>query len=888
MQFTFLMLISVTCLYSADTPQSYSGFKQLHTDHFTLIYEPQDQLYAYELSTYADETLKEVAHLVGHTPREKIPVILTSRPPFANGYFSPLPSKIVLFLTSPHQRFLGSRSPSWLKSVFTHELTHYVHLTHPTGLASILSPLFGKELLSLNSGLMPLWWIEGLSTYSESHLAEGGRGFSQLFSLPYTSLVAHNEMWKLSQGMYHSAYPPSSRAYQTGFLMIDYLINTYGESAFQQINKRFTWWPFFGLSPHTKKVVGLSSNEVFHQALRSLTLQHPPESIDKKSFSPLTIGNYYLPYPTQQGLIGIASTLDRGNHALKYDDSGAYPITKSLFSLGELNGTPSYDGKSLYFTHMWNDYAHPSSFDSVLVGYSDLYRYDIQTQSYTSLTSQKRLYHPSISRDNEHLVAIEHNDGAYRLVEVSQKTGAIHTIYAPKNAMVYEPNFSSDGLSIVVIEEQEGNSTLTIIPSLGEWYHLWDPTEVELHSPRFIDNNRILFSADFDGPLALYIADLTTKVVYKVFSDDQGVAGGVIHNDELIYSTYAPGGWTLYETPLTSLSYTNIDISPPSYKEAYLSFSSEIEESNYIDWPRFNFWLPVYEGEDLLSTIGATTFLSSLLGRHSLLISGGYNFTKNTLTTDVQYINSYGPFTTRFTIQADAYHQSFTLQSHAFAWVDSQPTYTQSISIAALIGVFIDQQDVGFGIVARGGYSLFTSYGPKDYFGRSQFGFFIEPKLSLYPDNELLLFYPTFHLNGQLPLGRSHHVVSLETTWDITPLMLSPSYVVEREDLIVELKASYHIPLGVYDIPVVYGGIVGSGLSFSVKKDFSISDNVHSWGEDTIIGVKGEIEYAIGSSLRFRPFVELKYHVASEQVEVKLSLNLDLPITSLAMKSSLR
>lgn len=113
-------------------------WQRIETGHTSIIFEEEDERSAQRIASFADEVFLELASLLEHMPKGKVPVILAGRPAFSNGMFAPFPSSIILYLTSPVDRFLGSRSSSWLRSLYTHELTHYLHLTSPVGPAKYL------------------------------------------------------------------------------------------------------------------------------------------------------------------------------------------------------------------------------------------------------------------------------------------------------------------------------------------------------------------------------------------------------------------------------------------------------------------------------------------------------------------------------------------------------------------------------------------------------------------------------------------------------------------------------------------------------------------------------------------------------------------------------
>ena len=211
------ILLILSCSLSA------ASYQQIETEHTRIIFEEEDVAYAQHVSVFADEVFEELASFLLHTPSVKVPVIITSNTAFANGYYINFPSAVYLYVTSPEDRFLGSRTQDWLKSLFIHELTHYIHLTAPVGPAKFLRFL-GPGVTAMSTVFMPGWWIEGITTYAETAFVEhGGRGDSLKFARIYQASLAQDSLWSLSQGAYNGPFNPSNRIYVTGYLMVDYL-----------------------------------------------------------------------------------------------------------------------------------------------------------------------------------------------------------------------------------------------------------------------------------------------------------------------------------------------------------------------------------------------------------------------------------------------------------------------------------------------------------------------------------------------------------------------------------------------------------------------------------------------------------------------------------------
>ena len=200
------------------TESDYQGYQTIKTNHLEIIFEPAFKDEALQVASFGDEVYETLKEQLEYKGEKKVPVIITGRTAWANGYFSPFPYRITLFVTSDDSLFLGHRSSSWLYSLFTHELTHFFHLSNPVGPASFLTPIFGPGVPNMNTIFMPGWWIEGITTNIETMFASGGRGDNERFKMKIkASLLDDASMWSLSKGAYSSILPPSGRIYLTGF-----------------------------------------------------------------------------------------------------------------------------------------------------------------------------------------------------------------------------------------------------------------------------------------------------------------------------------------------------------------------------------------------------------------------------------------------------------------------------------------------------------------------------------------------------------------------------------------------------------------------------------------------------------------------------------------------
>ncbi len=815
--------------------------EQILNDHFQIIYDKGDYAAALEIASYSEEVLAEISSLLGYYPKERIPVILIGQNALSNGYYSPLPAKIALYINSPADRFLGS-SASWLRTLFTHELTHYIHLTAPVGIGGALKKVFGPGATVINSALMPGYWIEGITTYMER-----ARGDYSHFSLNWRAPLVTNTMWSINQGAYSSSYPPGSRIYATGYLMVNHIISTYGEEAFVEINKRYTSWPLFGLSFTFRQVLGKSAKTLFGEALSE------EDTILYRDYewNPVVtpFGNYNLPYLTERGLLGYGSDLDSGSFIYRLEGEN---ITKeALLPLSSV--AFSGDGELLYFTHYW-----PKGGSS----YRDIYRYNLMSRQLERITLRGRYNHLATNYDGSRLIA---TDRDHTLVEVeSQKVLATDA---------YQPLFSPSGEKIAFVEVSQGLSTIVVLEG-DKRIPLWEPAAAEVFNLRFNGEDELILSLD----LELYSYNLESGVLKLMQEDPVGITGGVVSGDKLYYSTYTGEGFALRVSPLSEGQEA---LSPLPGEIPLLEEIPTVEGSRYLDWPRFNFWLPSLSGE--LSP-GATLLLRSPLEMHTILLSGGYSLKEKFFSAEVLY-------------QLDISVLSLSLNANfgreqALNLLLALPLYKSYSpkglhSISALLGVGgVFESKLG-NAVAQVSYGFATYSAPKDYYGRWKFSlggaFFTFLEFApLEP-----LFFTQVSIGGQIPLGRTHQAIELKLDASISHqkyfgLPLLPDYldIASKEGEVKGLiTLRYRLPLGLFDYPIPYGGLTAMGLTVGAQTALYINNNQFLWEEDVYISVRLDTDIAIGTSV-IHPSFAVATGVRQFRPAFSFSLNLDFLIAN--------
>ena len=598
----------------------FRGYREIRTEHFTIVYEPIETEAATKVAGFAESVYAKLAQFLGSQPAH-ITCVLIGRADFANGYFTPLPPHhMALYIDPPDTPDLGARGTDWLRELFTHELTHYVHLTYERGVFHSLSRVFGPTISAIPGAFVPGWEIEGLAVYAETAFSDGGRGRSPYFELYYRSLVMDHAMFPLSHAGYDSYEPPAGREYIAGYLIINYLMSHFGQRAFREIQHQFVRYPLAGLDPAVQKVTGMSLRQIYEAVLSELSRKY-------RSFRTLPVGTrvspidgeeYYLPQPTARGLYVYRTGPGRLSQILLVDPhSGAILRTVNVQLTDPSAFSSTADGRLLVFSSFGVD-ATVAGGPSVV---SDLYLYNNDTNRIVRLTWNAHLIQPAISPDGRWIVALQHVGLHRSLVKFALRSPAagiqpkLELLYSRANGLIFNPVFSPDGTHIAFTLNVHGAQNivrasladlppraLADMPVSEQQVTNWNNAaalpaggfhEGEEYYPSYVNNHTLLYTADYNGSLELYERDTRSGSVTRVLEDRVGARRGVVTGGGFLYESLTAHGSTLFFQGGQTTEPTAIPDRPRiSIAEADKPIETAASEP-HREFPVPDYWIPL-------------------------------------------------------------------------------------------------------------------------------------------------------------------------------------------------------------------------------------------------------------------------------------------------------
>ena len=889
--YILLLLVPMLPLFAS------SSFQQIKTLHHTIIFEETYEKEAQIVASFADEVFETLTQELSYTPKRRIPVILTGTTSWANGYFSTFPSKVTLFITSDESLFLGARSSSWLYSLFVHELTHYIHLTNRVGPAAFFEPIFGPEVTVMNMPFMPGWWIEGITTYNETHFAPGGRGDNQRFLSILRSAIHDDSMWSLAKGSYSSVLGPSGRIYLTGYLMVEYIIRTYGYDAFNEINRLFTQFPFFGISGAIQKVTTFSAEEIFQKALDEMKLEEPQES---KPLSETLLSSTLL--AKGEHTLWISQyTLDEGLSIYTIDEmDDLHHIAKRIKTPSDAPIAIDESLSTLYFLFQHYDYTDSAVLTNAPIGYKDIWSYNWETQVYNQITENEKFAHIALHPDKKKIVATEIVSDRYRLVEIDLATKEKSIVVDVVDTSLYFPQYSPSGDSIVVVMVKQGASSLILITN-GEVTPLIEFTPFEIRSPRFIDEHHISFTSDLDEPFSLYTIDIDTKGITLNYRAQFGILDTIIGDKKVYYQSYYKGETSIFTADKSSLTSIERVFPQTSPQLPFEIGTQEYQTSPYTDFPRFSLWLPLPYAEGDQSSNkenqilpGVWTFWRSLLQKHTIEGQIGYSIIDQLIRSNITYQYNPGPFT--LTLQGnlndpyfrDDYRKSdIGLTVSLPLWSNQKPQGTSSLSAAFKGSYFYSEIIERLNLATSISHTYRSVSAPLDSFGRfsAQTSYALQDIVTLPIGSHNLFSFA--YIGISIPSLISHHTIKGEIEGAYSHMglfsnILTPSSILPPQYLSVagedgfgkmNLTLSYQIPIVPLDIPLLWGGLQEIDVTIHAMSSFYLDNQGPFWSEEILWGAQGSATYTLGSGITFNPFIA--FEISSKTADYAVRFGID-------------
>ena len=499
----------------------FARYRTFETPHFILTFETGLEVYAGRTATQAETAYALLKRMYGSTPRGKIRIVLVDQGDLFNGAATPTPTnRIVAFAHTPvDDELFYTRDP--VELLQTHELTHIFHLDEARGIWRVLRGVFGRGDLTFPHLFDGDAVIEGLATYYESSLTDGGRVHGSQFPEALRAALLDTDGPHLDEAQFDPGAWPIDRHYVFGSLFIDHLATRYGVTTPPKWMARRAG-SLASIVSHGAGVGDLFGGNSLSQEWRSWIANERDKALqlrDQLRATPPGLAET-TPVCDIAHLTAFPRVSPDGSRvAFLTTDEGRKPLGLYVADLRTCNARRiarvntahalswTRDGRSIVFSQL-------ELVDNARA-LGDLYRIEVDSGAVTRLTRSARLASPDVHPNGRTIVAVQYLRERSRLVTVDVESGGVTALTPFAERTQWGPaRWSPDGERLAAIRFRRQTSLdLVLLSADGsvlrsltddralEGVPEWDP-----NAPAGI--RRLFFTSDPSGIRELYCLEL--------------------------------------------------------------------------------------------------------------------------------------------------------------------------------------------------------------------------------------------------------------------------------------------------------------------------------------------------------------------------------------------
>ena len=593
------------------------------------VYFPQE---LDSIANYTINYLENNIDKIKFNPKDKIrksKVILHNQNSISNAFVTSSPRRTEFYINakpeSPH--FLHNNN--WIDLLSAHEYRHLVQ--REVGFNSFFNKvvfyLFGEGLSSmLTRSSAPNWYWEGDAVNLETRIGNFGRGRIPHFTLTtQTNLLDKNKI-KYDRQALGSLKMKTPNEYETGYLMVKYLKDTFGDSVYNKIIKKahsqsFLPLPFYrSLKKETK---------LNYKDLYTLSTKFLPKKTTYLKKSPINkrvkkgFKSYIYPTQTIQNKL-IVIRQGQGS----YQDIGT--INKDgffslLFTPGLINDFGRIpNSKNLIG---WLEFDKDGRWDKRV--FSSIKILDVNTKKIIKNTLRGFFASLDISPDAEEVVVLKNNlDGTQSLLFYNIGLFKVKKEIRLNGGVYSSIKYQSQN-KLIGIKTKEGKKDVFIYNLIKNSFETLYQTTKNIGWPS-LKNDTLIFSTEHNGFEEIFLHKINTPKSYVIKSPRLGGYYPNLSDDgkTVYYSSMGEFGFDIYKDDISkNIILVNIDDKINIIKKATSQKNIESKKTNQwskliqpISWGVSDFGFSE-KGLDYL-TLG----LESRNLFNNLMFKGGYKF----------------------------------------------------------------------------------------------------------------------------------------------------------------------------------------------------------------------------------------------------------------------
>lgn len=518
-------------------------WRTLSTPHFDIHFHQGVEQVADELARAAERILETMTEELQWRPRGRVQVVLVDRTDAANGYASVVPyDQIVIYVTAPTADSTLNFYEDWTEAIFTHELTHVLHMDANHGIVRLARAVIGKA--ASTNELSPRWMVEGLATFQETRHTAGGRGRGAWADMIKRTTVLEGDFPPLGNLDGLQPDPPAGNLrYLFGQDFMQFVADRTGEDVWTRwVHTYGSGLPF--LLP-SKRVFGRRLAPLYREwrahtearyAAQAEAVRAEGETVGRlvsdgeascvaPAFSPDGEKLVWSCYDLRKGSAIWMADGDGGNARVLLRDRGASRFTWRA------------DSRAFVYaaSHVVNQFNV----------WSDVYMHTLDGGT-VPLTQGRRARDPDFSVDGSRLLYVT-NRAQHNQLEVATVDRRTRTLTDHRDhTQIAAPRHAPDGQHVALSLWRDGRRDLWLYTVEGEPVRrLTSDAAIDTDPAWSPDGRWLFFASDRSGIYQIYAIDTTTERLWQVTRVVTGAVHPSVHPNgtRLAYQQYSADGW---------------------------------------------------------------------------------------------------------------------------------------------------------------------------------------------------------------------------------------------------------------------------------------------------------------------------------------------------------
>ncbi len=626
--------------------------------HFLIHYPQSLDATAQHALAIAERVHEELLPFFQQAPRDKTQMVLVDDFDFSNGWATPLPFSQMRIFASPPDEVSGlEQMDEWLHGLIRHEYVHVLHLNQSRGAPALGLNIFGRQPWFFPHLFTPALFSEGLAVYLES---DAKLGYGRLTG-SYLPMQMRAELQQQPDALNEVVIPlrdwPTSKSYLYGAYFWQYVAQSYGQDRIalyvQAYSRRLL--PYFLQDRTARQVFGKSFTEMWPDFLVWLEQKWPKAVADDSGQDLLAVLNgEQVMASSATGLWQVRSNgEDRGYLGLWQQDAQGWHFHKKIAVKPSVT---SMDVSALGQVLISRAVTHADG-----RVWNDLFLWP-QQGGWQRLTVAGRWRFARFLNETT-LIASRKVQGVSELARLGLG-GQEEILWRSQETVLGDFAISPDGQSLVASIKlpQQGWDLVRFDLASRTWQPLTQTKAVE-HQVQFIDNNTVLFSADYQGVYNLYRLDLNRQQLSALTNRHTGAFGPYEVAGKLFYQEYSAEGFRLKVQESTVLRQEDLAQYAGQY-DYPPSVTGEVPstKSAYSPWAslRPHAWWPLWYVDEYSSSLGVQVSGNDALGRHNYALEVSFDSLNAVVDGTLQY-------------QYDKRWQLAWMRSHTFYDLPNRP-----------------------------------------------------------------------------------------------------------------------------------------------------------------------------------------------------------------------